>query len=694
MENSAALGNSSGVTLSGGSLQLQGDIATTNAILLTLNGPDVASGAPNNLSGSNTYSGNIIANVASTIGSTAGTLTLTGGINNGGHLLTFTGAGNTTVSHAITGGGGLTYSGSGSGILNLAVANSYGGTTTVSSGALQISNGMTGSATSTGSVMVSGGTLGGAGTISGPVTVATGGAVAPGIGQAPAGVTSYFGSTLTLNSGATLDFNLSSVDDSMFNTANDHIMVSGALSLSGGTINVNDYDGSLEAGNYELIGYGGSTPSTTGWSFGSVPGYTFGVTAGDNQFDLVVTVASGSATWSSNSNGDYGTAGNWQPGTYPNGPGQIATFGLGTQANVSVSASYTVGELLFNNSTTGYDLTGGNLTLDNSGSGALVSVATSTQMPTILTSLTLADSSHSTTFNVASGSSLDITGTVGESSMVTESKSRPHRRRHFVHGSQQHLLRRHHHPKRHADIARRRRPRHRQPDVQSAVGRRHGHSQRERKYRAQQSLGNARQRRLGQVECRLLDDADVDPNRLGQFRGQRFARFGRRAGGGAKQRQHADPRRQADVGQRQFGDGQLRHALLGQQHRGQHYRQPDSDGGVGRDVAIGRFGGGPIEFGEHHHDGHRRLERRRSDARRHDDSDGGRHQRDFAERSGDHVVCRQHDRGRRHERGQPDGHADPAKHVDDRGGIDGDACAVGAAVDGCCGQRAGKRAGG
>ena len=117
----------------------------------------MASGALNNLSGSNTYSGNIIANVASTIGSTAGTLTLTGGINNGGHLLTITGAGNTTVSHAITGAGNLTYSGGGSGILNLAVGNpSYSGTTTVSSGALQISNGMTGSATGTGSVMVSG----------------------------------------------------------------------------------------------------------------------------------------------------------------------------------------------------------------------------------------------------------------------------------------------------------------------------------------------------------------------------------------------------------------------------------------------------------------------------------------------------------------------------------------------------------
>ena len=157
-------------------------------------------------------------------------------------------------------------------------------------------------------------------------------------------------------------------------------------------------------------------PGTENYSFGT------NVVAGMNTLELIVTSNTGSATWSSNSNGDYGTGTNWQGGAYPNGPGQVATFGLGNQANVSVSAGYTVGELLFNNSTTGYDLTGGNLTLDNSGSGASSASPPAPEMPTILTSLTLADSSHSTTFNVASGSSLDITGTVGESSMVTNQK--------------------------------------------------------------------------------------------------------------------------------------------------------------------------------------------------------------------------------------------------------------------------------
>ena len=85
---------------------------------------------------------------------------------------------------------------------------------------------------------------------------------------------------------------------------------------------------------------------------------------------------------------------------------------------VSVSGSYTVGQLVFNNSisSASYVLNGsGSLTLNNSGSGASVTVGSGSLSPTIATTLTLADSSLTTTFNVASDGFLDVSGTINES---------------------------------------------------------------------------------------------------------------------------------------------------------------------------------------------------------------------------------------------------------------------------------------
>ncbi len=435
LQGSGTLGTTSLVTVtSGGALTLNGVSASAP---LTINGPGLApgvtavspAGALNNASGSNTYSGLITLGSNATINNAA-TLGLTGGIAIGGssNTLTLTGAGGTTISTAaITGAGNLTYSGSGAGTLNLAIASPlYSGTTTVNSGTVRVTaNGAAG----TGPVNVSaGGTLGGSGSIAGLVTVAGTGILAPSVGQTPPS-TATFNGGLTLNSGSVLDFNLSSSpDNGSPNGLNDHIAVTGALALSGGTLNI--AGSSLSPGFYDLIGYtSGSTPSVAGWSVGSHPGgysFSFTTSAFTNQFDLDVTTSSGSATWSSNSgspSSDYGTGSNWQGGTYPNGPGQIATFGIGTQANVALSTGYTVGQLVFNNAgnpnpSTAYSLSGGGLTLDNSGSGAVVSVASGNLSPSISTPLTLADSSRSTTFTIASGSSLDVSGAIGESAVT------------------------------------------------------------------------------------------------------------------------------------------------------------------------------------------------------------------------------------------------------------------------------------
>ena len=91
---------------------------------------------------------------------------------------------------------------------------------------------------------------------------------------------------------------------------------------------------------------------------------------------------------------------------------------------VSINSSYTLGQLNFNNggnsgAPTAYLLTGnGNLTLNNSGSGASVNVSSGSLAPELgaNVTLTLADSSLTTTFNIASGSSLVVGGAIGQSS--------------------------------------------------------------------------------------------------------------------------------------------------------------------------------------------------------------------------------------------------------------------------------------
>ena len=120
-----------------------GDLAI-GAESLTLNGTGLAAapaGALRNIAGNNSYAGAITLGSASTITSSAGTLTLAGGIGNGNKVLTIDGAGNTAITNAITGsGGGLTKTGSGTLTLGNgeAVANSYTGLTTVSAGELDL----------------------------------------------------------------------------------------------------------------------------------------------------------------------------------------------------------------------------------------------------------------------------------------------------------------------------------------------------------------------------------------------------------------------------------------------------------------------------------------------------------------------------------------------------------------------------
>jgi len=129
------------------------------------------------------------------------------------------------VTLASVTGGGLTKTGAGT--LTLSAANTYTGNTTVSSGTLLI-NGNQSSAIGTVSVSNTA-TLGGSGIIGGAVSVASGGILAPGnntIGNLTA-------ASLTLNSGAISDFQISGTTAGTFDT----ITSAGSLALNG-TLNL------------------------------------------------------------------------------------------------------------------------------------------------------------------------------------------------------------------------------------------------------------------------------------------------------------------------------------------------------------------------------------------------------------------------------------------------------------------------
>lgn len=165
IQNGNALGNTTGGTTvsSGATLAIQGGI-TTAAEALTLNGTGVSSGgALRNISGDNAFAGAVtVAGSDVRINSDAGTLTLDVAAGNSitgtSTNLTFGGSGNVTVIDAIDiGSGGITKDGTGT--LTLAGNNSYSGSTTISSGTVNIQNNNALGNTTGGTIVASGATL-------------------------------------------------------------------------------------------------------------------------------------------------------------------------------------------------------------------------------------------------------------------------------------------------------------------------------------------------------------------------------------------------------------------------------------------------------------------------------------------------------------------------------------------------------
>jgi fibronectin-binding autotransporter adhesin len=103
-QNATAFGKNSAITVSsGGTAQVQGNIASTATTILTISGTGAsgATGALENVSGTNSASMPIVLGAPSTISSDAGSLTLTGGV---------TGAFNLTLASQSSGNGALTFS--------------------------------------------------------------------------------------------------------------------------------------------------------------------------------------------------------------------------------------------------------------------------------------------------------------------------------------------------------------------------------------------------------------------------------------------------------------------------------------------------------------------------------------------------------------------------------------------------------
>jgi autotransporter-associated beta strand protein len=186
------------------------------------------------------------------------------------------------VSGVVSGTGGVLRK-FGGGTLALTGDNSYSGGTLVDEGRLLVNN-TAGSGTGSGTVTVNAGTLGGTGTIGGPVVVNSGAHIAPG-----ASIESLDVSSLTLNSGSILDFELGAPGTSdLLN-----VTLSDGLTINGGTLNLFDAGG-LASGTYTLIGYAGSLlGSGVGTFLSQIPngpaGFNYALDNTGSTIDLIVS---------------------------------------------------------------------------------------------------------------------------------------------------------------------------------------------------------------------------------------------------------------------------------------------------------------------------------------------------------------------------------------------------------------------
>lgn len=250
--------------------------------------------------------------------------------------------------------GSLALTKTGAGTLTLSGANTYSGGTTVSSGTLAVTN-TSGSGTGSGAVTVnSGAAFGGSGAVAGAVTWQSGASgffVTTNLGGLPFAI----GGSVTLKN----------------NTVT--VNVPGVIPLAPGTYTLMTYNNAGSSGAFATTGviYTGA---------GASPGTASSISTSGGAVTLTVTslVNGTHATWTNNANGNWSVAANWDSNPLvPHAPGDLATLGLGAAyTTVTLDANESVGGVVFTNLNS-FDIAdaGNALTFDNSGAGAILSVA-------------------------------------------------------------------------------------------------------------------------------------------------------------------------------------------------------------------------------------------------------------------------------------------------------------------------------
>ncbi|MGL5016872.1 MAG: autotransporter-associated beta strand repeat-containing protein [Luteolibacter sp.] len=291
-------------------------LTNSNSAVLTLGAGGITNSSTN-LQTIN-FTTAIILSAAQTWSATSGALTVTGGITNGGNLLTISGSSATALNGIITGAGGLTKTGIGN--LTLSRTNTYTGATTISSGTVTLTGtdtiarstlitlaaganlnvtGVTAGPWTVGGITAQ--VLAGQGTVTGPARIGSFGTHASG-GSGAVG-TQAFSSTLDYASSSIFEWDLNAISASnpgvVSNAATgtyDKVTAVGALSgassvfkvvLGGGDFTTAFWDSNKSWTDIITAGSGSASLASIFTSFSATGGLTStGVVSGEGQFSF------------------------------------------------------------------------------------------------------------------------------------------------------------------------------------------------------------------------------------------------------------------------------------------------------------------------------------------------------------------------------------------------------------------------